>query len=106
MPAFIESMTGLKRNELAKGPPKKGAPQILVVCAAAIRAAELTRTMRCYQSKGGGTIAKLFAKHIKFKDAVDFVKKNKYVEMNSSYNGCDHHRRRRLGCYKASVTIR
>ena len=44
-----------------------------MVAGAGIRAADLTRVLRKFQTKEA-LVAKLFAKHIKFKEAVEMVK--------------------------------
>lgn len=76
IPAFLESMTGLSSSDLSKAPEQKGSPHTIVVCAAAIRAADVTRVMRCYQSEAA-SVAKLFAKHIKLKDAMNFIERTR-----------------------------
>ena len=73
MPVFLEYCTGQARSEFAKASESKGSPHTIVLCGAAIRAADVTRAMRCYQSKEI-SVAKLFAKHIKLKDAVKFTR--------------------------------
>jgi len=73
-----------------------GSPHTIVVAAAGIRAADLTRyhlpkklqsrtsantgfrPLRAFQSKSG-KVAKLFAKHIKLKEAVEDCQKNRCV---------------------------
>lgn len=52
---------------------KNGAPHTIVVTAAGLRAAEIARIMRKFQTKDA-TVAKLFAKHIKLQDSVKFLK--------------------------------
>ncbi|KAL9086254.1 MAG: hypothetical protein Q9159_004260 [Coniocarpon cinnabarinum] len=73
LPSFLESTTNRSKAELSKAPVEKGAPHTIVLCGAAIRAADVTRALRCYQSKEA-TVAKMFAKHIKLKDAIEFTK--------------------------------
>ncbi|KAI4264594.1 MAG: hypothetical protein L6R42_000298 [Xanthoria sp. 1 TBL-2021] len=63
-------------TDLFQAPAKPGSPHTLVLTGAALRAAELSRVLRKFQSKEA-TVAKLFAKHIKLKDATDFVKKTR-----------------------------
>lgn len=53
-----------------------GSPHTLVITAAGLRAADLTRALRKFQTKDS-MVAKLFAKHIKLKDAVEMVKKSR-----------------------------
>ncbi|KAL8641536.1 MAG: hypothetical protein Q9226_008620, partial [Calogaya cf. arnoldii] len=62
--------------DLSRAPKKPGSPHTLVLTGAALRAAALSRVLRKFQSKEA-TVAKLFAKHIKVKDAIDFVKKTR-----------------------------
>ncbi|KAL8772037.1 MAG: hypothetical protein Q9209_002703 [Squamulea sp. 1 TL-2023] len=65
-----------RSTDLALASIKPGSPHTLVVTGAALRAAELTRLLRKFQSKDA-TVAKLFAKHIKLNDAAAFVKKTR-----------------------------
>ncbi|KAI9795474.1 MAG: hypothetical protein M1833_007004 [Piccolia ochrophora] len=51
----------------------KGSPHTIVLTGAGLRAADITRALRKYHSKGT-VVAKLFAKHIKLQDAAQFVK--------------------------------
>ncbi|KAL8872497.1 MAG: hypothetical protein Q9174_001884 [Haloplaca sp. 1 TL-2023] len=60
-------------NSLESASSRPGEPHTLVVAAAALRAADLIRVLRQFQTKEA-TVAKLFAKHIKLKDATTFVK--------------------------------
>jgi len=61
-------------KNLSVAPEDKGSPHTLVVAGAGLRAADLTRTLREFQTKDA-IIAKLFAKHIKFKEAVESCRK-------------------------------
>ncbi|KAI4227151.1 MAG: hypothetical protein L6R36_002648 [Xanthoria steineri] len=63
-------------TDLYQAPVKPGSPHTLVLTGAALRAAELSRVLRKFQGKEV-TVAKLFAKHIKLKDATAFVKKTR-----------------------------
>ncbi|KAI4284135.1 MAG: hypothetical protein L6R38_001632 [Xanthoria sp. 2 TBL-2021] len=63
-------------TDLSQAPVKPGSPHTLVLTGAALRAAELSRVLRKFQGKEA-TVAKLFAKHIKLKDATVFVKKTR-----------------------------
>ncbi|KAJ9641475.1 Protein cms1 [Coniosporium apollinis] len=72
LPAFLEEFgKGLK-----EAPKAKGSPHTLVVTSAGLRAADLTRALRKFQSKDA-TVAKLFAKHIKLKEAIESCKKTR-----------------------------
>jgi protein CMS1 len=61
---------------LDSAPEAKGNPHTLVVTGAALRAADLVRVLRVFQSKNSH-VAKLFSKHIKLKDAIAMVKKTR-----------------------------
>ncbi|KAI9875236.1 MAG: hypothetical protein M1830_008718 [Pleopsidium flavum] len=72
---FLEhysTISGQAKN-LSSSSKLKGAPHTIVVTGAGLRAADLTRALRTFQTKDA-TVAKLFAKHIKLKDALQFVK--------------------------------
>lgn len=55
---------------------EQGHPHTLVVAGAGLRAADLTRALRKFQTKDA-LVAKLFAKHIKLKEAVEMVKNSR-----------------------------
>ena len=76
LPTFLKHFGG---KNLSTAPEDKGSPHTLVVAGAGLRAADLTRTLREFQTKDA-IIAKLFAKHIKLKEAVESCKKYRYVE--------------------------
>lgn len=73
---------------------KRGAPHTIVVTSAGLRAADITRyiyrtslsasakalsrVLRTFQTKDA-IVAKLFAKHIKLADAIDYVKKTRSI---------------------------
>lgn len=69
--AFLEHFGGVN---LSTAPESKGSPHTLVVAGAGLRAADLTRTLREFQTKDA-IIAKLFAKHIKLKEAIESCRK-------------------------------
>jgi protein CMS1 len=71
---FAKSRRKKKRPKLSDAPAEKGSPHTLVIAGAGLRAADLTRSLRKYQTKEA-LVAKLFAKHIKLKEAVETVKK-------------------------------
>ncbi|KZF24270.1 hypothetical protein L228DRAFT_245179 [Xylona heveae TC161] len=75
LPDFLEHYAAQfgRIKPLSKAPKEKGSPHTLVVTGAGLRAADLTRVLRKFQTKEA-TIGKLFAKHIKLKEAVKFVK--------------------------------
>ncbi|KAK8176307.1 U3-containing 90S pre-ribosomal complex subunit-domain containing protein, partial [Phyllosticta citribraziliensis] len=67
LPAFIEKFA---QGDLTKAPKSNGAPHTIVVAASGIRAADVTRGLRKFEQKGT-KVAKLFAKHIKLKEAIE-----------------------------------
>lgn len=52
-----------------------GSPSVLVLTSSAIRAVTVTRLLR---KVGNSKICKLFAKHMKIKDQVDVLRKDKF----------------------------
>lgn len=76
LPDFLEHfcvLRGEKKEELMRAPNEKGSPHTLVIAGAGLRSANLTRALRKFQTKES-LVAKLFAKHIKLKEAVEMVK--------------------------------
>ncbi|KAL8985561.1 MAG: hypothetical protein Q9205_000763 [Flavoplaca limonia] len=69
-----------KSTDLSQAPAKPGSPHTLVLTSAALRAADLSRVLRKFQTKEA-TVAKLFAKHIKLKNAMSFVKKRRRINI-------------------------
>lgn len=61
---------------LKRASPNTGTPHTLILTAAALRAADLTRAVRKFQSKEN-VVAKLFAKHIKIKESVEFCQQTR-----------------------------
>jgi len=81
LPTFLEKYAGKemskkKKNRLQDAPQAKGTPHTLVIAGAGLRAADLTRALRGFQTKEA-KIAKLFAKHIKLNDAIQDAKKSR-----------------------------
>lgn len=78
LPDFIETFSKVKGRgaNLAKPPKNKGSPHTLVISAAALRAADLTRALRKFQSKEMA-VGKLFAKHIKLKESIEYCQNTK-----------------------------
>ncbi|KAI1766787.1 U3-containing 90S pre-ribosomal complex subunit-domain containing protein [Hypoxylon sp. FL1150] len=74
LPDFLEQFTDAKK--LGEAPKKNGSPHTLIVTSAGLRAADIVRSVRKYQSKNN-TIAKLFAKHIKVKESVELLEKSR-----------------------------
>ena len=90
--AFVRHIAN-KGEKLEEAPStadesETGAPHTLIIAASGIRAADLTRALRDFQSKkkNGGKVAKLFAKHIKLKEAIEECKKIKYVCMTLGWS--------------------
>ncbi|KAI5300084.1 ribosomal protein S15 [Ascosphaera pollenicola] len=72
LPSFLKSQWPNGGKNLSIAPEQKGSPHTLVITAAGLRAADLTRSLRAFQNKECA-VAKLFAKHIKFEEAKTFV---------------------------------
>jgi protein CMS1 len=81
LPDFVRKF-GDKGEKLDGAVEQNGSPHTIVVAASGIRAADLTRALRPFQSKTGGKVAKLFAKHIKLKEAIEECKKTRYVSLS------------------------
>ncbi|KAF2675162.1 hypothetical protein BT63DRAFT_431093 [Microthyrium microscopicum] len=73
MPEFLENVASESLSEAAKS---HGSPHTLVVAGAGLRAADLTRALRKFHS-ANGAVAKLFAKHIKIQESIDFCKRKR-----------------------------
>ncbi|GIZ38084.1 hypothetical protein CKM354_000151000 [Cercospora kikuchii] len=83
LPEFLEHFAvkksgkkGSKGDGVSWSPKEKGSPHTLVVTGAGLRAADLTRALRKFQTKDA-KVAKLFAKHIKMEEAVQQLKKDR-----------------------------
>lgn len=81
LPAFIEQFKDERRSDkpgktLSDAVKQKSTPHTIVIAASGIRAADLTRALRKFQTKDS-LIAKLFAKHIKLQEAIKMVKEAK-----------------------------
>ncbi|KAH8601954.1 U3-containing 90S pre-ribosomal complex subunit-domain containing protein [Bisporella sp. PMI_857] len=72
LPSFLEKFAG-NSTKLWSASKKNGSPHTIIVTAAGLRAADLARVVRKFQTKDA-TVAKLFAKHIKLKDSISFLK--------------------------------
>ncbi|KAL1972286.1 hypothetical protein VTN31DRAFT_7505 [Thermomyces dupontii] len=72
LPAFLKAHSRDNGSHLSKAPEGNGTPHTLVVAAAALRAADLVRALRQFQTKDA-VVAKLFAKHIKLDEAKEFL---------------------------------
>ncbi|KAI2782126.1 U3-containing 90S pre-ribosomal complex subunit-domain containing protein [Daldinia loculata] len=74
LPQFLEQFADPKK--LGEAPKENGAPHTIIVTGAGLRAADLVRSVRKYQSKNNA-VAKLFAKHIKIEESVQFLQKHR-----------------------------
>ncbi|KAK3172775.1 hypothetical protein OEA41_006100 [Lepraria neglecta] len=84
MPDFLDRYSSRTKGgkSLSTASKKTGSPHTLVITSAGLRAADITRALRTFQTKEA-VVAKLFAKHIKLKDAIEYVKKTRYVNVPS-----------------------
>lgn len=78
LPGFIENFTTYNAKDilLNEAARDKGSPHTLVVTGAGLRAADLTRALRKFQTKDA-KVEKLFAKHIKLKEAIESARKSR-----------------------------
>jgi protein CMS1 len=101
LPKFLQNFAE-PREKLNVPPKDKGSPHTIVVAGAGLRAADVTRfvffslwmlsilslitsrALRSFSSKEGA-VTKLFAKHIKIKEAVETCKKTRYVFIMSQF---------------------
>ncbi|RYO79981.1 hypothetical protein DL762_007884 [Monosporascus cannonballus] len=75
LPQFLEAFSD-HPERLREAPKKNGSPHTIIVTGAGLRAADLVRSVRKYQKKGNA-IAKLFAKHIKIEESVQFLQSHR-----------------------------
>ncbi|KAJ5152967.1 Protein CMS1 [Penicillium canariense] len=73
LPDFLK-MFSPKGADLSKASKNKGTPHTLVISAAALRAADVVRALRAFQTKES-IVGKLFAKHIKLEEAKQFLER-------------------------------
>ncbi|KAK5164222.1 Protein cms1 [Saxophila tyrrhenica] len=71
---YAKSRRKKKGQTLSDAPEAKGHPHTIVVAGSGLRAVELIRSLRKFQTKEA-FVAKLFAKHIKLKEAVETLSK-------------------------------
>lgn len=78
MPSFLEHFNPKEGGSMALSSAlqKPGSPHTLVITSAGMRAADIARSLRIFQTKDA-MVAKLFAKHIKLGEAIDYVKKTR-----------------------------
>ncbi|KAJ5780976.1 hypothetical protein N7457_006136 [Penicillium paradoxum] len=73
LPEFLKSFSP-KGCDLSKSSAKTGTPHTLVISGAALRAADVVRALRSFQTKES-IVGKLFAKHIKLEEAKQFLQR-------------------------------
>ncbi|CAI7630569.1 DNA/RNA helicase DEAD/DEAH box typeN-terminal [Penicillium sp. CMV-2018d] len=73
LPEFLKSFSP-KGCDLSKSSEKNGTPHTLVISGAALRAADVVRALRSFQTKDS-IVGKLFAKHIKLEEAKQFLQR-------------------------------
>ncbi|KAK4700363.1 protein CMS1, partial [Phenoliferia sp. Uapishka_3] len=73
---FIKQAIPTLPSTLAKPPKKAGSPRVIVVAGAALRVADLCREVKVFKIKDVD-IGKLFAKHIKLVEHVEYLNKTK-----------------------------
>ncbi|OQD77307.1 hypothetical protein PENDEC_c003G02698 [Penicillium decumbens] len=73
LPDFLKAFAP-KGADLSKASEEKGTPHTLVVAGAGLRAADVVRSLRTFQSKET-IVGKLFAKHIKLEEAKQFLER-------------------------------
>ncbi len=95
LPAFLEHISD-STEDLSISGDDPGSPHTIIVAASGLRAADVTRSkasafslslytkivirsLRIYQTPNSA-VAKLFAKHIKMPEAIEYVKRTKYVQ--------------------------
>ncbi|PGH26708.1 hypothetical protein AJ80_01654 [Polytolypa hystricis UAMH7299] len=76
LPSFLKAHVPKKGASLSIAPEETGSPHTLVITLAGLRAADITRSLRPFQNKDCA-VAKLFAKHIKLKEAKEFVQRTR-----------------------------
>ncbi|KAE8350278.1 U3-containing 90S pre-ribosomal complex subunit-domain containing protein [Aspergillus coremiiformis] len=75
LPAFIKAFSP-KGSVLSNSSEEKGTPHTLVVSPSGLRAADVVRALRTFQTKES-PIGKLFAKHIKLEEAKRFLERSR-----------------------------
>ena len=78
LPDYLEMFSRVNGRgaSLKKAPEAYGSPHTIVIAAAALRAANLVRAVKKFQTKENA-VAKLFAKHIKLKESIEFCQKTR-----------------------------
>ncbi|KAJ5910146.1 Protein CMS1 [Penicillium tannophilum] len=73
LPEFLKTFSP-KGSDLSKASEQKGTPHTLVITGAGLRAADIVRALRPFQTKES-IVGKLFAKHIKLDEAKQFLQR-------------------------------
>ncbi|KAJ9109335.1 hypothetical protein QFC21_000664 [Naganishia friedmannii] len=73
LPAFIQKQL----PPLPKNIKKEGSPSIVVFSLSGMRCADVVRSLRSMNPKAPGEIAKLFAKHLKVSEQIEYLQKTK-----------------------------
>jgi len=73
------SATPTLRTRLGQKSKSNGAPTLLLISAAAMRGADVVRALRDLRTDKSGQVAKLFAKHFKVDEHVQYLRKTKIV---------------------------
>lgn len=73
---FLEFLVAGEKSQLATAAQETARPHTLALCQAGIRAADLARVLRPYETPGNAVV-KLFAKHFKIEQQAVFLRKNK-----------------------------
>ncbi|EFW98781.1 hypothetical protein CMQ_4633 [Grosmannia clavigera kw1407] len=76
LPHFLETFCDGGQKHLSQASKDKGAPHTIIVTGAGIRAVDLVRAVRSFQT-ANSTVSKLFAKHIKLAEAVSFLQSHR-----------------------------
>jgi len=81
LPEFIAKTLPTLKTRLGQRPKNFGAPTLIFIAAAALRVADVTRTLKRMKDESGSTkagdIAKLFAKHFKLEEHARYLKKTR-----------------------------
>lgn len=79
----LPSLDSGVKGSLSQPADGDGMPHTLVLTAAALRAANLARQTKIFQTNESKVI-KLFAKHIKFQEAAELCQKTRYISCSPS----------------------
>eukprot|EP00049_Salpingoeca_infusionum_P009329 m.155008 g.155008 ORF g.155008 m.155008 type:complete len:290 (-) comp14303_c0_seq13:2633-3502(-) len=71
---FLAASLGLKKGATIKMPSSPGSCSVLVVCGGALRCIELINSIKTANITQRGSLAKLFAKHMKLKEQTEMMK--------------------------------